>query len=88
MSIFDKAKNKADEFLKSEEGERRSDEFLDKAAQHATDRFGEDKAEHIRKVRDAVDERIGTDQPTPGQQADPGDLADPNQPSPDTPPAR
>lgn len=88
MSIFENAKNKSTEHLSSEEGERRSDELLDKAADHATQRFGEDKSDHIQKARDAVDDRIGSNHPDADQQADPGDLADPNQPSPDTPPAR
>jgi len=88
MSIFENAKNKANDYLKSEEGERRTDEFLDDAQRRATDRFGEDKADHIQKARDAVDDRIGSNRPNAEQQADPGDLADPNQPSPDTPPAR
>ena len=88
MSIFENAKDKANDYLKSEEGERRTDEFLDDAQRRATDRFGEGKADHIQKARDAVDDRIGSNRPNAEQQADPGDLADPNQPSPDTPPAR
>lgn len=87
MSIFDNAKKKATDYLKSEEGQRRTDEFLDDAQRRATDRLGEDKADHIQKARDAVDEHIGSNRPNAGQQADPSDLADPNQPSPDTPPA-
>lgn len=83
MSIFDNAKNKADDFLNSEPGEKKTDELLDNAQQRATDRFGEDKADHIQKARDAVDDRIGSDRPSAEQQADPGDLADPNQPSPE-----
>ena len=83
MGIMDGAKDKAREFLSSEEN---SDKLLDRGERLATDRLGEDKAEHIAKARQAADERIGDgDQPNPEQQADPGDLADPNQAGPDTP---
>lgn len=56
MGIMDSARDKAREFLSDEE---KSDALLDKAAQHATDRFGEDKAGHISQARDAADQRIG-----------------------------
>ena len=59
MGIFDEAKKKATEFLDSDSGEQKSDELLDKAADKAKGLFGEDKADQIKKVRDAVDERIG-----------------------------
>lgn len=59
MGIFDEAKNKATEFLNSDAGEQKSDELLDKAADAAKGLLGEDKADQINKVRDAVDERIG-----------------------------
>ncbi|GAB3691078.1 antitoxin [Corynebacterium nasicanis] len=70
MSIFENAKNKANEYLKSEAGERKSDELLDKAAQHATDRLGADKAEHIRKVRDAADDHLGVPNDTDAEASD------------------
>lgn len=85
MGIMDGAKDKAREFLSSEEN---SDKLLDRGEQFATGRLGEDKAEHIAKARHAADERIGDgEQPSPEQQADPGDLADPNQSDPSTAPA-
>ncbi|MDO5512808.1 Rv0909 family putative TA system antitoxin [Corynebacterium sp.] len=73
MSIFDNAKNKANDYLKSEQGERKTDELLDNAQQRATDRFGEDKADHIQKARDLADDRLGgrneaaDDEPNPDQ---------------------
>ena len=60
MGIFDSAKDKATEFLNSEAGEQKSDEFLDKASDAAAGRFGEDKSEHINRVRDLADDRLGT----------------------------
>ncbi|WIM71027.1 antitoxin [Corynebacterium suedekumii] len=59
MGIMDNAKGKANEFLNSEKGEQKTDDLMDKGAQHATDRLGEDKAEHIQKARDAADDHIG-----------------------------
>lgn len=70
MSIFENAKNKATEYLNSEEGERRSDELLDKAAEHATNRLGEDKAEHIQKARDAADDHLGVPNETDAEASD------------------
>lgn len=59
MGIFDEAKKKATEFLDFDSGEQKSDGLLDKAADKAKGLLGEDKADQINKVRDAVDERIG-----------------------------
>ncbi|WP_231587530.1 Rv0909 family putative TA system antitoxin [Corynebacterium comes] len=53
---MDSARDKAREFL-ADEG--KTDALLDKAVQHATDRFGEDKAGQISQARDAADQRIG-----------------------------
>lgn len=60
MGIFDSAKDKANEFLSSEE---KTDDLLDKAAEKARGLLGEDKAEQIDKVRDSIDERIGGEDP-------------------------
>ncbi|ANE03596.1 antitoxin [Corynebacterium crudilactis] len=59
MGIFDNVTNKANDFLNSEAGEKKTDEILDKISDAARGRLGEDKADQINKVRDAVDERIG-----------------------------
>lgn len=59
MGIFDNAKNKANEFLSSDSGERKSDELLDKVADAAKRKLGADKADKVDQVRDAIDERIG-----------------------------
>ncbi|GAB3596354.1 hypothetical protein CFAEC_04295 [Corynebacterium faecale] len=59
MGILDNAKNKANEFLNSDSGERKSDELLDKAADAAKRKLGADKADKVDRVRDAIDERIG-----------------------------
>lgn len=61
MGILDNAKNKANEFLNSESGERKSDELLDKAADAAKRKLGADKAAKVDRVRDAIDDRIGND---------------------------
>lgn len=60
MGIFDSANDKANEFLNSDAGEQKSDALLDKAAEAARGRLGKDKAEQIDKVRNAADERIGS----------------------------
>lgn len=52
MGIFDKAKDMLGD-------EQKTDAALDKVEQFAKNKLGEDKAEQISKVRDAVDERIG-----------------------------
>nr|WP_120491256.1 antitoxin [Corynebacterium lactis] len=52
MGLMDKAK----EMLGSEET---TDKILDKAEQLATEKLGADKADQIKKVRDAVDDKVG-----------------------------
>lgn len=58
MGFMDKAKDKARQFLKNEE---QTDALLDKAEEQATRRLGEDKAGHISGVRDAADQRVGSE---------------------------
>ena len=53
--LFDKAK----EFLRSEQGEKVSDQVLDKAAEFASKRTGGKHDEQIEKARRAADDRIG-----------------------------
>lgn len=57
MGIVDKAKDA----LNSDKGEKASDAVLDKAADAAKQRFGEDNADKIDKVRDAADRKLGTE---------------------------
>ena len=52
MGLMDKAKDA----LNNEEN---TDKVLDKAEQLGKDKFGEDKADQIKKVRDMADERLG-----------------------------
>jgi MT0933-like antitoxin protein len=52
---------KAKDFLDSEEGEKKSDAVLDKAAGFLDQRTGGKHAEQIEKGRDLADERIGRD---------------------------
>lgn len=52
MGLMDKAK----EMLGNEET---TDKVLDKAEQLATQKLGEDKADQVKKARDAVDDKIG-----------------------------
>lgn len=55
MGIFDKAKDA----LNSEKGEQISDSVLDKGAEVAQDKLGEDKANQIKHGRDKLDDQIG-----------------------------
>lgn len=55
MGIFDKAKDA----LNSDKGEQVSDSALDKGADLAKGKLGEDKADKIDSARDQLDERIG-----------------------------
>lgn len=55
MGIFDKAKDA----LNSEKGEQLSDSVLDKGAEVAQDKLGEDKADQIKQGRDKLDDQIG-----------------------------
>ena len=57
MGIFDKAKDA----LNSEKGEQISDSVLDKGAEVAQDKLGEDKADQIDKARDAADGKLGNE---------------------------
>lgn len=56
MGIFDKAKNMLAD-------EKKTDAVLDKAESFAKDKLGQDKHEQVSKVRGAIDERIGSDNP-------------------------
>ena len=55
MGIFDKAKDA----LNSDKGEELTDKGLDKAAEAAKGKLGEDKADKIDSARDQLDDRIG-----------------------------
>lgn len=55
MGIFDKVKDA----LNSEKGEQISDSVLDKGAEVAQDKLGEDKADQIKQGRDKLDDQIG-----------------------------
>ncbi len=55
MGIFDKAKDA----LHSKGIEEKSDAVLDKVEDFASKKLGEDKAEKVSKVRDAIDRQIG-----------------------------
>ena len=55
MGIFDKAKDA----LNSEKGEQISDSVLDKGADVAQDKLGEDKADQSKQGRDKLDDQIG-----------------------------
>ena len=57
MGIFDKAKDA----LNSDKGEQLSDSALDKGADLAKGKLGEDKAEQIDKARDAADGKLGNE---------------------------
>lgn len=56
MSIFDKAKDA----LKSDKAEELSDKGLDKLEQLVGDKLGAEHADKIAQAREAIDERIGT----------------------------
>jgi hypothetical protein len=58
--------DKAKDFLDSEQGEQRSDQALDKAAEFADDKSGGKFDNQIDKGRDAADERIGRDDQSDG----------------------
>ncbi|WKE49870.1 antitoxin [Corynebacterium tuberculostearicum] len=57
MGIFDKAKDA----LNSDKGEELTDKGLDKAADVAKGKLGEDKADQIDKARDAADDKLGNE---------------------------
>jgi MT0933-like antitoxin protein len=63
---FGELGKKAKDFLDSEEGEKRSDEALDKAAQFVDEKTGDRYDQQVAKGRDLADERIGrTDEEDP-----------------------
>jgi MT0933-like antitoxin protein len=63
---FEELGKKAKDFLDSEEGEKRSDEALDKAAQFVDEKTGDRYDQQVAKGRDLADERIGrTDEEDP-----------------------
>ncbi|MBC3186772.1 antitoxin [Corynebacterium sp. zg-331] len=59
MGFLDEAKKKATDFLHSDKAEEQTDQVLDKAADFAKGKLGEDKAEQVDKVRNAIDDKIG-----------------------------
>ena len=56
---FGELGKKAKDFLDTEEGEKKSDAALDKAAEFLDERTGGKHAEQIAKGRDFADEHIG-----------------------------
>lgn len=61
MGIMDKAK----EFANNEEN---TDKVLDKGAEFAKDKLGQDKADKIDKARDALDDKLGDNEGNDQQQ--------------------
>ncbi len=59
MGLFDKAKQKAQEFANSDQGKEKVDGLLDQAEQTATDKLGEDKSDQVKKVRDGIEGQLG-----------------------------
>ena len=57
MGIADKAKD----FLNSEDGEKRSDDVLDRGSKFADDKTGGKHADKIDQGRDAADKKIGNE---------------------------
>ena len=57
--------NKAKEQLSGEKGEELSDSALDKGAEFASQKTGGKYDEKITSVRDAIDERVGSEGATP-----------------------
>lgn len=55
MGIFNKAKGA----LNSDKGEQLSDSVLDRGAEVAQGKLGEDKADQIKQGRDKLDDHIG-----------------------------
>lgn len=64
MGIMDKAKD----FLNSDQGKEKTGEALDKAEQAATDKFGQENADKIGKVREQADKQLGLDEQGEGGQ--------------------
>ncbi|AIG63893.1 hypothetical protein CATYP_03585 [Corynebacterium atypicum] len=63
MGLMDKAKDKATEFLNSDEGKQKADEALDTAADKAKEHVGEENADKVDAVRDKVGERLNQGEP-------------------------
>lgn len=57
MGIADKAKDA----LNSEKGQQKANEGLDKAADFAKDKVGDDKADKVDQARDKVGEELNND---------------------------
>ncbi|MCG7279168.1 Uncharacterised protein [Corynebacterium imitans] len=57
MGVFDKAKDA----LNSDKAEQVTDQGLDKAADAAKDKLGEDKHDKVDQVRDAADKKLGNE---------------------------
>ena len=57
MGIIDKSKD----VLNSDKGEELTDKGLDKAADAAKGKLGDDKADQIDKARDAADGKLGNE---------------------------
>ncbi|MCT2338050.1 antitoxin [Corynebacterium sp. p3-SID1056] len=57
MGIIDKAKGA----MNSDKGEQVTDQGLDKAADAAKGKLGEDKADKIDQARDAADRKLGNE---------------------------
>ena len=56
---FGDLEKKAQDYLNTEQGEKRSDEVLDRAEKFADERTGDKYDEQIAKGRDFADEHIG-----------------------------
>ncbi len=57
MGLLDGAKD----FLHSDQAEEKSDQVLDKAEELAKKALGDEKADHVTSVRNAIDERVGNE---------------------------
>ena len=53
--------DKAQAFLQSDQAEEKSDQVLDKAEELAKKALGNEKADQIASVRDAIDAKIGNE---------------------------
>lgn len=56
MGIFDAARQKAQDALKSEQT---TDTVLDKGEELAKNKFGADKADQVSKARQVIDDKVG-----------------------------
>jgi hypothetical protein len=62
---FGELGKKAQQFLDSEEGEKKSDEALDKVAEFLDEKTGGKHASQIEKGREFADDHIGREGPEP-----------------------